>query len=122
MAPYTINGSQVATQALWDVQWATVMDGVQAIEAAGGTVVLTTPLANNSFSATQNGYRVNQLRRVLSSGLPVINFESMADSTGKFAFAADHIGDGTHPAGGTPLFGHDKMANLAFPTLAALVP
>lgn len=115
LAPYTTN-SPMGSQAQWDDQWYQVMDLVQTIHAAGKRVVLTTPLPFDSFTPTQNGYRLNQLRRVVESGLPYIDFESFANSVGRFAIAADTF-DGTHLSQS----GHEKAAALAQPVIDSMI-
>lgn len=115
---YTIN-SDVSTQAAWDAQWSLVMDLAQyhIDKRSSNQVVLCTPLPDNSFNATRNGYRLIQRQRVINSGYPYIDFESFANATGGWANAA-YQGDGTHPSPA----GYEALAAYAKPVINALIP
>lgn len=124
MSPYSTNAETsdpLSAQGAWDRQWYQVMDLVQAVQAAGKIAVLTTPLPFTGISAAQNAMRLKQLRRVVESGLPYINFESLADATGNWAnpvgSTVPDTTDGTHMSQA----GHHKASLLAEPVLHALV-
>lgn len=116
LASYTIN-SAVSTQADWDDQWYNALDLAQAQMAAGRQVLMLTPLPNDSFSAAQNGYRINQRQRVISSGLPFVDVESLCGLNGRFLNPA-HVTDGTHPTQA----GHAAIGMLVRPVLNSLIP
>lgn len=115
IAPYTTN-SPMGTQAHWDAQWSETMDMVKTVQAAGKIPVLTTPLPFGSFTPAQNGLRVNQLKRVIGTGLPYVNLESLCTSVGTWADISD-TSDGTHLS----VSGHDKVSRLIEPVLDALI-
>ena len=116
LASYTIN-SPVDTQAAWDAQWSSLMELVQAQLVTNRQVLLVTPLPNNSLSATQNGYRKQQRQRVLNSGLPFVDAESLADSNGHW-LNPGHAVDDTHMS----VLGHQAMAALTQPRLDLMIP
>lgn len=116
LASYTIN-SPVDTQGAWDAQWTGLMELVQAQLAGNRQVLLVTPLPNNSLSATQNGYRKLQRQRVLASGLPFVDVESLADANGHW-LNPGHAVDDTHMS----VLGHQAVAALTQPRLDSMVP
>lgn len=86
-----------ASQEDWDTQWYMLMDLVEFILASRETnqVVLMTPLPDNSFTPAQNQSRLKHRNRVLNSGFPVIDVESLADAAGHWKNPA-HTSDGNH--------------------------
>lgn len=115
LASYTIN-SPVATQADWDAQWALTIDLAQTQLGLGRKVVLLTPIPNNSITTGQNVFRNKQRNRVINSGLPFVDVESLSDLNGKWLNPL-HTVEGTHP---TPA-GNNAIANLVQPVLDSLV-
>lgn len=119
MAPYSTNGTgnlALSTQAGWDNNWYQLMEMVRTIHAAGKIAVLTTPLPFATFTPTQNVFRLKQRQRVMESGLPFVDFESFANSVGRWANAED-TQDGTH----LTQLGHEKAAALLMPVLDAMI-
>lgn len=121
IASYSTNNNAassfpLSTQAGWDAAWAQAMETAQAVIAAGGVPVFVTPMPFSGFNPTSNVFRLNQLRRIIDSGYPYINVESLADSQGRWADPAD-TNDGTHPSEQC----NDKLAGFAFPVLDALI-
>lgn len=120
---HTINGAvkdgSPSSSSDWDAQWDYMLDLAQyhLDKKAGNQVLILTPLPNNSFTAAQNILRLKQRERVRACGLPFVDVESLADSLGHWANPA-HAGDGTHP----PPAGHEAIAALVQPALAAMVP
>ncbi len=120
---HTINGA-VAGQAMgnatdWDSQWFYMMDLAQyhLDKKPGNQVLILTPLPNNSFTPSQNSLRLKQRERVMGSGLPFVDVESLADSLGHWLNPA-HVIDDTHP---TPL-GHEALCERVKPVLLTMVP
>ena len=113
---YTIN-SPLATQTDWDNQWYYALDLAQAQFAQKRQVLMVTPLPNNFLSPTQNTYRIKQRQRVIDSGIPYVDVESLCSSVGTWANAS-FTADGTHP---TPA-GHEALAALLQPVLNNMIP
>lgn len=115
LASYTIN-SPIATQTDWDNQWALAIDLAQTQLALGKKVILLTPLPIDSMTTTQNGFRNIQRNRVINSGIPYVDVESLANSVGKWANPAFTI-DGTHPTSA----GNNAISDLLQPILETQV-
>ncbi|MGK5020750.1 SGNH/GDSL hydrolase family protein [Janthinobacterium sp. LB2P10] len=120
---HTINGmtpTQLSGNAAdWDGQWYFMMDLIQyhLDKKSGNQVLILTPLPNDSFTPSQNALRLKQRDRVINSGLPYVDVESLADSLGHWANPA-HVLDGTHPS---PL-GHEALCEKVKPVLLTMVP
>lgn len=115
LASYTIN-SVINTQTDWDNQWALVLDLAQTQLALGRKVVLLTPLPINSLSPAQNVFRLIQRNRVINSGIPFVDVESLANSVGRWANPALTV-DGTHPTA----LGNNVISDMLQPVLETLV-
>lgn len=119
IASYTIN-SATATQADWDAQWLLFKDLAKYQLSKGKQVLFVTPLPNNSFTSTINGYRLIQRQRVISSGFPYVDIEAatvdIADGRGRWL--AGLTFDGTHP---NPA-GHEAIASPTQVSVNALTP
>ncbi|OFJ47854.1 hypothetical protein BA896_001405 [Janthinobacterium lividum] len=120
---HTINGmtpTQLSGNAAdWDGQWYFMMDLIQyhLDKKSGNQVLILTPLPNDSFTPSQNALRLKQRDRVINSGLPYVDVESLADSLGHWVNPA-HVLDGTHPS---PL-GHEALCEKVKPVLLTMVP
>lgn len=120
---HTINGASPSNlsgnSADWDSQWYSMLDLAQyhLDKKAGNQVLLLTPLPNDSFTLSQNVLRLKQRDRVINSGLPYVDVESLSDSLGHWANSA-YVLDGTHPS---PL-GHEAISEKVKPVLLTMVP
>ncbi|OEZ66301.1 hypothetical protein JAB5_00830 [Janthinobacterium sp. HH103] len=120
---HTVNGvapgQATGNAADWDGQWYYMMDLAQyhLDKKPGNQVLILTPLPSNSFTPSQNALRLKQRERVMGSGLPFVDVESLADSLGHWANPA-HVIDDTHPT----QLGHEALCDIVKPVLTTMVP